>query len=309
MDKKELMDYLKDAYQLETQLYTLNCLKEKYENAYVELKVKQNEPLYIEEDFDGTNNEDFRNPICRHIFDERDEYSYDGYENLNEFLHENEIFRIRKSWKTAEYDRLNKAYEEERKAKKSFLNKLFGSNSSNNSFSNLYEYLENMYKKDMSTKSNWYQEKMNVISTELTEIISKKILETENILEKLYSNNFIHSKYRSLIATGQIYEYLETGRCNELEGPNGAYNLFENELRQNIIILQLDEISMQLDNLNRTMYYVATAINKSNMLLGSISSQLGQMSSSLSLIESNTALTAYNTQCTAFNTELMRRYN
>lgn len=123
----------------------------------------------------------------------------------------------------------------------------------------------------------------------------------QNLLAELYNQNIIHPKYRSLTAISQFYEYFDTGRCTELEGPDGAYNLYENELRQNIIIDKMDIIISQLDTLNHTMGYMVACMNQTNMLLNSISSSLYK-------IEANTALTAYNTQCIANNTQIANRY-
>lgn len=122
------------------------------------------------------------------------------------------------------------------------------------------------------------------------------------LLEHVYEKNVIHPKYRDFIAISQIYEYIDTGRCTELEGPNGAYNLYESELRQNTIINRLDVVISQLENLNRTMSYVANAINQSKTLLQNISYSLGR-------IEANTALTAYNTQVIANYTKYANKYN
>lgn len=55
-----------------------------------------------------------------------------------------------------------------------------------------------------------------------------KIFEARN---KLYSMNVIYTNYRDLFALSSIYEYLNSGRCYELEGPHGAYNLYEQERR------------------------------------------------------------------------------
>ena len=70
----------------------------------------------------------------------------------------------------------------------------------------------------------------------------------EKALQALYDENVIFSKYRNMVAITTINEYLMSGRCFELEGADGAYNLYEMELRQNIVIGQL---SMVLNNLEQ----------------------------------------------------------
>lgn len=132
-----------------------------------------------------------------------------------------------------------------------------------------------------------------------TELVPQ-VLESCNLLTKLYDKNIIHPKYQNFVAIAQIYEYFDTGRCTELEGPNGAYNLYESELRANLIIDNLSEIASQLQAFNRNMSILTNSITETNRLLAS-------MEYSLQHIEANTALTAYNTQCTAYNSEIIRR--
>lgn len=139
------------------------------------------------------------------------------------------------------------------------------------------------------------------VKTECVELVLQPKENAKKLLDKLYSKNIIFPKYRNFLAIAQIYEYLLSGRCSQLEGPNGAYNLYESELRQNIIIDRLDEVIWQLDRLNRTMNAICGAIQETNYLLGNISNQLGR-------IEANTALTAYNSQCIAKNTRIANTY-
>lgn len=140
------------------------------------------------------------------------------------------------------------------------------------------------------------------LEMELKEKVIAPKEETKALLNKLYSLNIIFPKYRNFVAISQIYEYMLSGRCVELEGPHGAYNLFEDELRHNIIIYQLDQIINKLDELNRIMNSVCNAIYDTNRLLSDINTTLGK-------IESNTALTAYNTQCVSYNTRIANQYN
>lgn len=93
-------------------------------------------------------------------------------------------------------------------------------------------------------------------------------------LGKLYAENIIYPKYRNMVAVTTIYEYLESGRCNRLEGPDGAYNLYEMELRQNIIIGQLSVIASNLEHIkeNQFMLYneIVAANDNTNFLLTNI---------------------------------------
>ena len=76
----------------------------------------------------------------------------------------------------------------------------------------------------------------------------------EEALISLYEEGIIYSKYRNLVAVSTIYEYLASGRCDQLEGPNGAYNLYEMELRQNIVIGQLSTITEHLEQIKENQY-------------------------------------------------------
>lgn len=165
----------------------------------------------------------------------------------------------------------------------------------------LLAHYEELYNKALKEKEIFTSSKIKLVVSEYQKNIVPNLNATQELLKKIYSANIIHPKYRKFIAVAQIYEYFETGRCSELEGPHGAYNLYENELRLNTIIDKLDVIVWELERLNSTMSMVVSAIDYSNRMLSNISAALDR-------IEANTALTAYNTQCIAFNTELSSRY-
>ena len=65
---------------------------------------------------------------------------------------------------------------------------------------------------------------------------------TKQTLESLYGLNLIYPKYRNYTAIASFYEYFCSGRCKELTGHEGAYNIFEQEVRMGIIIDKLDAI-------------------------------------------------------------------
>ena len=85
-------------------------------------------------------------------------------------------------------------------------------------------------------------------------IIENANSKLQNTLTRAYNKNIIYDKYRNLIAISTMSEYFETGRCDSLGGPNGAYNLFEQEIRQNIIINNLNDILVKLDTIKNNQY-------------------------------------------------------
>lgn len=109
----------------------------------------------------------------------------------------------------------------------------------------------------------------------------------ESQLRRLYDLNIIHEKYRSLVPVTMFYEYFETGRCTTLTGHEGAYNLYEAELRQNIIIDKLDGIKDQLEDIKKNQYYLAKTLSAGFARLEA--AQQAQANRVSGAIEANTA--------------------
>ncbi len=135
--------------------------------------------------------------------------------------------------------------------------------------------------------------------------IDKKIAVLNSTLNKLYSYDLIFKKYRgNIVALNTMYEYFISGRVTSLaaqNGMDGAYNLYENELRQNIIIEKLDVIINSLEQIKANQYLLYEAIQEANQALLDIT----DMAEKVSNIESNTALTAYNSKVIADNTKVL----
>ena len=137
--------------------------------------------------------------------------------------------------------------------------------------------------------------------------IEKQKKSSEDILAKLYSANIIMPKYRNLISVSSIFEYFDTGRCNRLEGHDGAYNLFESEIRLDRIILKLDNIIEQLDRINENQFTLYSEIVDANRrtekVLNSVEKNMSELSTAgqaaaknLSDIKANEQIIAYNTE-------------
>lgn len=98
-------------------------------------------------------------------------------------------------------------------------------------------------------------------------LIDNKIKEVNNSLASMYDLSIdgkmcLHPAYRGLSSVAVLYGYIDTGRCKELEGHEGAYNIFEQERRLGYIIDKLDVISNKLDKLNGTMMYMGRAVSE-----------------------------------------------
>lgn len=295
MEYEELKSYLKDVYEAERQIYSLREIANLYENELERLNGEYN-TLYVCEPIFGETKKshtivkppkdlyDVEKLVSKLLVYGKDgiDFPFDRWDIIKDVTNMLERYKKRRLFKTYYPPEI---YEK-------------GSALSNE----IIECYSRYYNNDLEVKRTHLLPFCEKTKKEYTEQVLEILVASEKLLSQLYAQDIIHPKYRNFLAIAQIYEYLDTGRCTELVGPNGAYNLYEQELRQNTIIDKLDVIITQLEMLNRTMSYVASAINQSNSLLREISSSLGR-------IEANTALTSYNTQCIAYNTNIANRYN
>ena len=111
--------------------------------------------------------------------------------------------------------------------------------------------------------------------------VEKQRGETRSRLETLYSVNLVHAKYRGLVPVSSLFEYIDTGRCETLEGPHGAYNIYENEVRLDRIVTKMDVIAAKLDSIQGTQYMLYNAVQEGNRrtaeLLESVSGDIREM--------------------------------
>lgn len=113
---------------------------------------------------------------------------------------------------------------------------------------------------------NTYQNSRPLARTLDVEIdaLQKKLSQSRAVMSNIYSYNVIYPKYRNLIAVSSFYDYLMSGRCDTLEGHEGAYNIFETESRLDKIITQLDSVIAHLEQIQRNQYMLYNAIQDSN---------------------------------------------
>lgn len=166
----------------------------------------------------------------------------------------------------------------------------------------------------------------NVDKITIPEVAEKVLLEqeistAEDTLKELilgrnelYSYNIVFGKYRNLVALSSFYEYLMSGRCSSLEGPNGAYNIFETEIRANQIISQLSDVINSLEQIKSNQYIAYSQLSEMNTSLAKLDRSMDNAVASLSSIEQsgqtienylervakNSDVIAYNSAKTAF---------
>lgn len=141
-----------------------------------------------------------------------------------------------------------------------------------------------------------------------TLITSKTKQECVTALESLihalnahYDSNIIFPKYRDLVAITTIDEYLSSGRCEALEGATGAYNLYEMELRQNIIIGQLSTIVSNLEQIRNNQYTLYQELHASNLKLAEITHELRALKQDTKLLTYLSELTAIATASPSYS--------
>ena len=141
---------------------------------------------------------------------------------------------------------------------------------------------------------------------EALRVISENIAATQEALDKLYDMDIIFPKYRTLAAMCSMYEYFVTGRVSQLKGPDGAYNLYEAEVRQNLIITQLDRIASKLDEIKENQYILYSELKKANGYLCSIDNTLFKTLETVQDISESIEFSNCIQQSIARNTEAIK---
>ncbi len=107
----------------------------------------------------------------------------------------------------------------------------------------------------------------------------------QNILTQVYAKNIIYPKYRNFVMVCSLYEYICSGRCDSLEGRDGAYNILELEIRMDRIITKLDKVIEQLDAIQGNQYMLYNAVKEVGWRTSQIMSSLSDMNMQLRDIE------------------------
>lgn len=192
-----------------------------------------------------------------------------------------------------------------------------------------YKYWkEQLIKDNDELRENFMKNERPIIAREKKEI-ELQLSAVYDTLEMLYNLRIngvlcLHPNYQGLVPISIIYGYFDTGRCTQLQGHEGAYNLYEDEKMKGMIINKLDIVSQQLGQLNNSMTYVVQAIqecnerlsdlesasdrmiNSVNNMNNNVTSRLNGVSNQMIAIEENTANSAYyaevGARMTTFNT-------
>ncbi len=129
-------------------------------------------------------------------------------------------------------------------------------------------------------------------------------------LSQIYSKGIIFPKYRNFVMVCSLYEYICAGRCYELEGHEGAYNLLEIEIRMDRIITKLDIVIFRLEQIRSNQFVLYSEMTESNRRLSSLIHQFDRAASSIESFHGDfNMLTDYvsdlknNSECTKYHAE------
>lgn len=130
--------------------------------------------------------------------------------------------------------------------------------------------------------------------------IQKSLSDTRQVLNEYYDLNIIYPKYRDMASVSNILEYLLSGRCDDLTGRDGAYNLLEDDIKFGIIVNKFDDIIGSLEVIKRNQHYLFTAISEANISIQNLSERIIEssyrMEAKLASIEYTNSINARNTQ-------------
>ena len=144
--------------------------------------------------------------------------------------------------------------------------------------------------------------------TKMRATLEKPLKETKENLERVYSKNIIYPKYRNLPALTSIYEYYVTGGCEELSGPYGAYNLYEDEVRKDKIISQLNTVIANLEQIKQNQYKLYEQVCQIQSNTNRMVRELNAIKGYVIELTNLTALNTYYNGVTALNTRIMTSY-
>lgn len=122
------------------------------------------------------------------------------------------------------------------------------------------------------------KDQVKIYETKIQEV-EKYIAEKQKNVDAFYAKtNFIYAKYRNFVAVSTIWEYLISERCDTLTGAQGAYNLFESEVRLDKIVGNLENISDSVQRIKDVQYALYEAITGAEFYVDSMNLNIDSLS-------------------------------
>ena len=130
------------------------------------------------------------------------------------------------------------------------------------------------YNADLKVKEEMFTPQIQKLTLEYETLIKNNLLSSKATLNKLYEKNIIHPKYQNFIAIAQLYDYINIGRCSELNGSEGAYNMFEQEKNNGLLINDLDMSLFKLEKYESVMYTLIDLLRKNDKITSKIFTEI-----------------------------------
>ena len=124
----------------------------------------------------------------------------------------------------------------------------------------------------------------------------KQAYQTEADLQSVL---FVFPKYLDIVAVSKIYEYLVTGRVTSLTGANGAYTLYESEMRNNRTPT-LAGVSRKTENIVAREFTIYNALSSVSKIMNEIGQKTEAAVNELNTSNNTEAVEEYNRSADAF---------
>jgi hypothetical protein len=114
----------------------------------------------------------------------------------------------------------------------------------------------------------------NAALGESQQTIEEEIRKLDETLTGLYGLNIVCPKYHNAVAFASFQEYLQSGRCDAFEGANGAYSIFEREVRSDAMVSQLKNLNAGLLQIGESQHKLYTEIAAANRRAAAMAEQV-----------------------------------
>lgn len=169
--------------------------------------------------------------------------------------------------------------------------KKFDLNNAANALVNSRKNQAEVYRAESQKEELQLKEKQNEIFNELQE--------AKSTLKDMYDVDVLPEKYRSLSIAATLLGYLQTGRCNTVQGHGGIYDTYEKDLQNGTIISRLEEIRDSSLRIEGNQQLLISEMRQANTMLTSINQTVNRIDITTKQIGRNTAISAAANQQTA----------
>ena len=131
-------------------------------------------------------------------------------------------------------------------------------------------------------------------------ILVAQMKKTEDLLAQYYDIGIIYPTYRNFVAVCSLYQYIDSGVCDELKGHEGAYNKYDLECRLDMIIFKLDVVIEKLEDIKQVQIELYNAINDGNRKIDMLISEVKKQTKYIKASADNSAVAATNSAMSVY---------